>query len=161
MIEIIILYILNKYDCSIYKIAKLSDEFFFAYLKSSIGTISPALNRLEKLACVEYAEKMSDGGMKTKIYSITREGKKHLNTLLNTFEIKNPSRILNDIKIALYCSDVLEDKSEFRENVLNILQLYKINLEKGLNNEYISLNEIQKNTVRITLKDTEELIKLL
>ena len=69
MIEIAILYVLNKYDATIYRISKIIDELFFAYLKSSSGTINPALKRLEKLGCVEYNEKMSDGGMLSKIYS--------------------------------------------------------------------------------------------
>ena len=78
MIEIVILYVLNKYDSTIYRIGKIIDEMFFAYLKTSSGTINPALKRLENMGCVEYVEKMSDGGMLSKIYSITSAGKKHL-----------------------------------------------------------------------------------
>ena len=163
MIDVIILYILNRYDSSIYRIKKIADEFFFAYTKTSIGTINPALKRLHNSGCVEFRETMSDGGMKTKTYSITPTGKKHLVTLLLAFDSKNPYKILNDIKIALYCSDVLSinETLEFKENLRNYLDLYKIQLERGLKNEYITLNELQKNTVKITLKEVEELINTL
>ena len=163
MIEIVILYILNRYDSSIYRISKIINEFFFAYLKSSFGTISPALKRLEKMGCVEFIEKMSDGGMKTKIYSITPTGKKHLSYLLLNYEQENPFYIVNEVKILLYCSSVLSvnELIEFKNNIKNILELYKINLEKNLKNEYIELDELQKNTVLLTLSHTDELLKLI
>ena len=131
MIEIVILYILNKYDATIYKIAKITDELFFAYLKSSQGTINPALKRLEKIGCVEYSTKMSDGGMMSKTYSITQTGKKHLSDLMLSFSDKNPYHIINEAKILLYCSDVLSvnELIEFKQNLSNLLQLHKIKLE--------------------------------
>ena len=163
MIEIVILYILNKYDASIYRVGKLIDELFFGYLKTSTGTINPALKRLEKMGCVECIEKMSDGGMLSKIYSITSGGKKHLTEELQRIEFTNPYHITNDAKIALYCSDVLSinENLAFKENLLNHLELYKIKLERGLENEYIQLNEIQKKTIKVTLEEINELIKLL
>lgn len=163
MIEIVILYVLNKYDATIYRIGKIIDETFFAYLKSSTGTINPALKRLEKMGCVEYSDKMSDGGMLSKIYSITSAGKKHLSHLLLTFNPTNPYHILNEIKIALYCSEILSinETLEFKENILNHLDLYKIKLERGLKNEYIELSETQRKTVKITLEEIDKLKNLL
>jgi len=119
MIEIVILYILNKYDATIYRIGKIMEEFFFAYLKSSTGTLSPALKRLEKMGCVECQEKMTDGGMLSKVFSITSAGKKHLCETLQMLEFNNPYHVLNDIKIALYCSEVLSvnELISFKENL--------------------------------------------
>lgn len=163
MIEIVILYVLNKYDATIYRIGKIIDELFFAYLKTSTGTISPALKRLEKLGCVEYSEKMTDGGMLSKIYSITSGGKKHLVEELQRVEFNNPFHIINDIKIALYCSDVLSinELLAFKENALNYLELYKIKLQRGLENEYIQLNDVQRKTIEATLEEIDGLKKLL
>ena len=163
MFEIVILYILNKYDTTIYRLGKIIDELFFAFLKSSTGTINPALKRLEKIGCVEYIEKMSDGGMLSKTYSITKEGKKHLVDLLMTFNSNNPYHVVNESKIAIYFSDILSvsEYSEFKNNLLNILELHKIKLEKGLKNEYIKLNEIQKRTIEITIEELEKLIRAL
>lgn len=163
MIEIVILYVLNKYDSTIYKVGKIIDELFFGYLKTSTGTINPALKRLEKMGCVEYREKMTDGGMLSKIYSITSAGKKHLAEVLQRIELTNPYHILNDAKIALYCSDILSvnELLTFKENLLNHLELYKIKLERGLENDYIQLNEVQRKTIKITLEEVNGLIKLL
>ncbi len=163
MFEIVILYILNKYDTTIYRLTKIIDELFFAFLKSSTGTINPALKRLEKIGCVEYKEKMTEGGMLSKTYSITKEGKKHLTDLLLTFKSENPYHIINEAKIALYCSDVLNvsEFNEFKNNLLNTLELHKIKLEKGLKNEYIKLTELQKRTIEITTEELDELIKAL
>ena len=163
MFEIVILYILNKYDTTIYRLTKIIDELFFAFLKSSTGTINPALKRLEKIGCVEYKEKMTEGGMLSKTYSIKKEGKKHLTDLLLTFKSENPYHIINEAKIALYCSDVLNvsEFNEFKNNLLNTLELHKIKLEKGLKNEYIKLTELQKRTIEITTEELDELIKAL
>lgn len=163
MIEIAILYVLNRYDATIYRISKIIDELFFAYLKSSSGTINPALKRLEKMGCVSYVEKMSDGGMLSKIYSITPVGKKHLIDLLLSFNSTNPFYVLNEAKIAIFCSDVLSinESIEFKENILNILELHKIKLQKGLKNEYIDLKDSQKKTIELTIKEVENLISTL
>ena len=163
MIEIVILYILNRYDLTIYKLGKVIDDLFFAYLKTTTGTINPALKRLEKLGCVEYIEKMSDGGMLSKIYSITPTGKKHLSELLRSFSSQNPYHVLNDIKIALCCSSVLSinELLEFKENLKNNLELYKIKLERGLADEYKGLDDIQRKTVQITLSELSEIEKLI
>jgi len=163
MIDAAILYVLTKYDATIYRVSKLIDEIFFSLLKTSTGTINPALKRLLKLGCVECTDKMSEGGMLSKTFSITLEGKKHLVDLLLSFESTNPYHIINEAKIALYCSSVLSTNEliEFKENLLNNLELHKIKLERSLKNDYINLNEIQKRIAQITIKDVEELIKLL
>ncbi len=163
MIEIVILYILSKYDATIYRLSKIIDEYFFAYLKSSTGTISPALKRLEKLGCVSYEENMTKGGMLSKTYSITPTGKKHLTEQLLTLKEPNPYHVINTAKIAIYCSDFLSVNEivEFKENLISVLEILKIKIEKGTSNEYVSLNELQKLTIKITMTEIESLIKLL
>lgn len=163
MIDAAILYVLNKYDATIYRVGKLIDELFFMTLKTSTGTINPAIKRLEKLGCVECVDKMSEGGMFSKIYSITPVGKKHLAELLLTYRAANPYHILNEAKIALYCSDVLSinELVEFKQNMLNNLELFKIKLERGFKNEYITLSETQKKVIESTLEEVNKLIELL
>ena len=48
MIEILILYTINKREKTIYSIRKDIMEIFGAYTKPSIGTIHPALQRFYK-----------------------------------------------------------------------------------------------------------------
>lgn len=163
MIDAAILFVLTKYDATIYRVSKLIDEIFFSLLKTSTGTINPALKRLMALGCVECTERMSEGGMLSKTFSITTTGKKHLTDLLCSFESTNPYHIINEAKIALYCSSVLSinELTEFKENLLNNLELHKIKLERGLKNDYINLDELQKRIAQLTIKEIEELIKLL
>ncbi len=162
MIETVILFILMRYDATIYRVGKIIDETFFAFLKTSLGTINPAFKRLEKAGLVTCLEKMSNGGMLSKTFSITKEGEKFLKNNLLNFRCENPYHILNEAKLALWCSSVLTKNEyiEFKENMLNNLELYKIKLIKGLEDNS-SISEIQKNTVEITLEETEKLIKLL
>ena len=163
MIEILILYILKKHDCTIYKIVKLIDEIFFAYAKTSTGSVNPALKRLENLSCVEYKSIMTEGGMLSKIYSITSAGEKHLISLLVNYVSQNPSHILNEAKMLLYCSDILTSGEliEFKNNLRNSLELFKIKLERGLADEYAQRNDIQKRTIELSLQEAKELIELV
>lgn len=163
MIEDVILYVLYKYDATIYRISKIIDELFFAYIKTSSGTINPAIKRLENKGLIQCIEKMSDGGMLSKTYSITPEGRKYLVHSLISFENTNPYHVVNEAKIAFWCSEILskEEYSEFKNNLLNYLELYKIKLERGLENTYITLSDKQKKTVEITKKELEDLINLL
>ena len=163
MIETVILYILNKYDASIYKVSKIINELFFAYLKSSLGTISPALKRLEKLSCVEFVETMSDGGLKTKKYSITKIGKNHLKKLLLSWNNNHPFYIITEAKIAIFMRDVLnsEEKNEFNKNIQNQLELYKIKMQNNINNEYLNMNDTQKATIQTTIDEINGILKLL
>ncbi len=163
MIEIAILYILNKYDCTIYKLSKLIEEYFFAYIKTSAGTVHPALDRLLDKNCVSFVERMSSGGLKSKTFSITTAGIKYLEDLLINFRETNPNRIIQEAKVVLFCSNVLSvgQLIEFRENLLNNLELYKLKLEKGLKNEYIDLSETQKKLAQNSIEEVEKLIKLI
>ena len=66
---------------------------------------------------------MTDGGMLSKTYSITKAGKDHLTDLLLSFQSQNPFYVVNEVKIALSCADVLSVSQyvEFKENLLNNL----------------------------------------
>ncbi len=163
MFEAVILFILTKYDATIYKVRRIIDEDFFGFLKSSTGTISPAFKRLENIGCVTCLQKMSDGGMLSKTFSITKEGENYLKNYLLNFRCENPYHILNEAKVAIWCSEVLKpnEYEEFKKNMLNNLELYKIKLIKGLENEYIKMNDTQRKTVEITLDNVNKVIELL
>ncbi len=163
MSEILILYILSKYEASIYKIAKLIEELFFAFLKPSLGTINPAIKKLEKLGAIEINHKMSEGGMEKKTCSITPFGKKHLVDLLLGFEFSNPSNVINNIKMAIFCSNVLEEdeKNEFKKNIENHLQLFIAKTQNKAQNPYISLNQDQEKLVQITINEAKALLEVL
>ena len=163
MSEIVILYILAKYDATIYKISKIMEEMFFAFLKPSFGTINPAVKRLIKLGCIETEDKMSQGGMASKLCSITPIGRKHLKNLLLTLEFNHPAHILNNARIALFCIDILDDneKEELVKNIHNHLILYKGRTLEALNNPYSNLNDDQKKISMSKVDEAQKIIEML
>ncbi len=163
MSEIVILYILCRYDATIYKISKIVEELFFAFLKPSLGSLNPAVKKLEKLGCIEIEDKMSQGGMNSKICSITPYGRKYLKSLLLDFDFSNPSNLLNNARIALFCSNVLDEgeKEEFKNNIKNHLILLKAKINQGLNDPYITLDELQKKLCEQKASEIEKILDIL
>ncbi len=163
MTEILILYILIKYDATIYKIKKLIDEKFFMYMSPSLGTINPALKKLESLSCVEFESKMSDGGMLSKTYKITSFGQKYLKSLISSFEFKNKAHILNNASILICISDILEDeeKKELFQNCLNNLKILKADIISAVENPYNLYNSTQKGVINSNLAAIDRLIEVI
>jgi len=163
MSEIVILFILCRYDSTIYKITKIMEEMFFAFLKPSLGTVSPAIKRLSNLGCIEIQDKMSEGGMLSKTCSITPYGKKYLKELLLGLEFLNPAHIISNVKIALFCSSVLEgeDKEKFTNNIKNYLILHKGKINEGLKNPYVEFNDMQKSMIEASIKEADEILAIL
>lgn len=163
MLELLILYILNKYDCTIYKIQKLIEEMFFIFSCPSLGAISPALKRLETLGCVEYTSVMSEGGKLSKTYKITAFGLKYLKETVSVFDFKNTSHLLTNAKVCISISDVLDkdQKEKFDFIVINRLKILKTDIQNKLNNPYILYTETQKKILNASLNEAEGLIKVI
>ena len=163
MLELLILYILNKYDCTIYKVQKLIEEMFFIFSCPSLGAINPALKRLEALGCVEYTEFMSEGGKKSKIYKITHFGLKYLKETISLFDFKNQAHMLNNAKVCISISDVLDKTQKENFNVLikNKLNILKKDIENKLNDPYILYTDAQKNVLNSTIKEIDDLISVV
>ncbi len=163
MLELLILYILNKYDCTIYKIQKLIEEMFFIFSCPSLGAINPALKRLEGLGCVEFTSTMSEGGKLSKIYKITPFGLKYLKETICLFDFKNQAHMLNNAKVCISISDILnkEQKEQFDFIVKNKLKILKTDIENKLKDPYILYTDIQKNVLGATIKEIDELICII
>lgn len=163
MLELLILYILNKYDCTIYKIQKLIEEMFFIFSCPSLGAINPALKRLEGLGCVEYTSIMSDGGKLSKLYKITPFGLKYLKETVSLFDFKNPAHLINNAKVCISISDVLENeqKEKFYFLIENRLKILKTDIENKLNDPYVLYTEVQKQVLNSSIKEIEELINVV
>ncbi len=161
MTEILILYILIKYDATIYKIKKLIEEKFFMYASPSLGAINPSLRKLEGLSCVEFESKMTDGGMLTKTYKITTFGQKYLKSLISSYKFKNKAHILNNASILVCISDILEEdeKKELFQNCLNNLKILRAETTAALENPYNLYTERQKGVINSQLAAVEKLIE--
>ncbi len=162
MVEILILYILSKYDATIYKVRKLIEEKFFMFANPSLGTVNPALKRLEGLSCVEFESKMTDGGMLSKTYKITPFGMKYLKNAILSFEFKNKSNILSNVSILLCVSDILEEdeKKELYKTLLNHLLLLKKGMEDAISNPYNMYEPLQKDVIKKELTAVNGLIEV-
>ena len=107
MIDILILYELTKKVYTMYGLSKEIRTKLTSLTLPSIGTIKPALVRLEASGCIMSQKTISKGGRPSVYYSIKPEGRRILNELLKSPVKINPSQFLTDARIRLYCSDVL------------------------------------------------------
>lgn len=108
MIELLILFELNKSTLTMYGVSKEIRAEFSVLTTPSYGTIKPALNRLEKGGFVRTQKTMSSGGRPSTYYSITRDGIDELKNLLLSPLQDNPIQFLTTARVRLACADVLE-----------------------------------------------------
>lgn len=162
MVEILILYILSKYDATIYKIRKLIEERFFMFSTPSLGAINPALKKLEGLSCVEFESKMSDGGMLSKTYKITPFGIKYFKSLVVSYEFKNKAHILNNVSILACISDILDegDKKQLHKNCLNNILILKKDMEEAISNPYNMYDTTQKRIISTQIASINSLVEI-
>ena len=82
MIELLILIVLLDEKSSIYGIKKKIESLFSLFLKTSFGSLYPALKKLEKNGHITVKTQLSSGGQKKSTYSITNKGKEHFKHLM-------------------------------------------------------------------------------
>lgn len=159
MIEILILYVLNKREKTIYSIRKDIIEYFGTFTKPSLGTIHPALKRMLGKNYVNVQDRMSEGGKKSSYYSITDAGKKYFNELFLSEISANPSLFHNQIQSRFATLSMLPDnlKIEFLDEISKKIDMYKFEVVNKINDEFISFDASQK----ILLQSTLEEISLL
>ncbi len=107
MIELLILYLLNKYQLTMYAVQKKISEEFAIYTKPSFGTIKPALVRLEAKGFIISKKSFSEGGRPSVFYTITPTGMEELKRLVVARTSENPVKFLNTARIKLICSELL------------------------------------------------------
>ena len=153
MIEILILYITQKREKTMYAIRKEIFDVFGSYTKPSIGTIYPALKRLLKMGAISLNERMSEGGKKSSYYSITQEGVKAFRDLFFETTSDNPSlfypQLLTRISIMDFLS--LEDRKLFIQEAEKQIELLQLDIKKKLDDEFLKLTYYQ----RIVLESTK------
>ncbi len=127
MIELLILFELNKNILTMYGISKEIRASFSVLTTPSYGTIKPALNRLESGGCVKTRKTMSSGGRPSTYYSITDTGKKELKKLILSPPQDNPVQFLTTARIKLACADILG-----KDDQLTMLRQLKVKAENIL-----------------------------
>ena len=124
MINLLILYELNKSPLTMYGITKQIKSQFSVMMKPSLGTLQPALKKLEKEGYVNSQKFMSSGGRPSICYAITNKGKELLTKELLSPLTENPVQFLVNARIRLCCAEILE-----KEDFLSLLRLLKIKTE--------------------------------
>lgn len=159
MIEILILYTIYKREKTLYSIRKEIIEIFGTFTKPSIGTIHPALKRLLKENAVSVFEKISDGGKKSSYYSITKKGIELFRELFFNSTRENPSLFYTQIQARFGTMGLLsvEDRKLFLSETVKKTDLYQIELQNKLNDEYIGLDYYQRQLLNKNLDEIKSL----
>ena len=121
MIELLILYEINKKVLTMYGISKEIKSEFSVLTTPSYGTIKPALNRLTKSGFIKSQKTMTSGGRPSVYYSITSSGKDELKRLLLESPLENPIQFLPTARVKLSCSQVLSSSEQ--KEMLSLLKM--------------------------------------
>ena len=159
MIELLILYVLNMRDRTLYSLRRDIIEQFGVITKPSFGTMHPAVQRLMKKDAIKMDKKFSEGGKKSTYYSITDKGKDVFKELFFEDISLNPTIFHNQLSVRLLTLSMLnkEDIEIFLKDLSQIIDLQKIETEKALNNKYVKYDDYQKIVIEETLGNLKSL----
>lgn len=163
MIELLILYILNNREKTVYAIRQEIIEKFGAFTKPSLGTIHPALKRLLLRNAVSVRTIITDGGKKKTFYDLTKTSKEVFRELFFKDFNENPSSFYLQFQSRIVTLSMLDedDKKIFFEKMLNKIELQKYAVKNIQENKYITLDEYQNkllNLLHDELCSTEKFI---
>ena len=146
MIELLILYVLQKRDLTMYAVQKRIEDNFAPFTKPSFGALKPALNRLEEKQCISSRKNMSDGGKLSVYYQISSKGVAELKRLILEDLSDNPLQFLSNARVKLSCADCLDalDKKRLFFSIKSLALQFKVYAQNILNDEYNRINFYQK-----------------
>lgn len=140
-IDVVILGLLAHENLTGYDIKKQIDGAISFFWKGSFGSIYPALSDMEKQGLVKCKKAATDGREKI-VYQITKKGRDTLKLWLNDEKVTNDLKYETLLKMYFGGSEdrsvTIRNIEIFEEQVkenLEILKIYKKNLEKVLDQE--------------------------
>ena len=163
MIDLLILYVLNDREFTMYGVQKRIKEYFAPYTNPSFGALKPALRRLEENGFITSRQMMSDGGKLSGYYSRTKSGFDHLRKLLLEELSENPLQFLSNARIKLSCADILdnENRAKLFFHIKSLALSFQINAKNILENEYTDLNFYQKILLDNTVCEYKNFITII
>lgn len=146
MIELLILYVLQKRDLTMYAIQRRIEDIFAPFTKPSFGALKPALRRLEDKQCLTSRKSMSDGGKLSVYYEISKSGVNELKRLLLEELSDNPLQFLSNARVKLCCAECLDNAERKRLffSIKSRAMQFKLSAQNILNDEYSHINFYQK-----------------
>ena len=146
MIELLILYVLQKRDLTMYAIQRRIEDIFAPFTKPSFGALKPALRRLEDKQCLTSRKSMSDGGKLSVYYEISKSGVNELKRLLLEELSDNPLQFLSNARVKLCCAECLDNAERKRLffSIKSRAMQFKLSAQNILNDEYSHINFYQR-----------------
>ena len=141
-IDYVILGLLSHESLSGYDIKKRIDSGISFFWKGSFGSIYPALTALEESGFVKKkTDSKSSANREKYIYSITRQGRKHLKSWLEESTASNDLKYESLLKVIfggnakpeITIATIQRFEEETKEN-LAILKMYQATLKESLDN---------------------------
>mgnify|MGYP003571369010 CR=1 FL=1 len=159
MIEILILYAVNKRERTLYSIRKDIIDLFGEFTKPSIGSLYPALKRLVKENAVNVYEKISEGGKKFCYFSMAENGHEVFKKYFFDLKSSNPSVFFNELYSRLAVLGMLETKykKEFVIESIKQIELFLAELNKKSKDEYLELDYYQRSLLNRTISELKSL----
>ena len=163
MIELLILYSLNKRERTLYSLRADIIEKFGSFTKPSIGTLHPALKRLLDNNIITIRNDYSEGGKKSTFYGLAIHWQKKFRDLFFTPMSDNPTIFFTELQSRIAVLSLLEKdlKETFFEDILIKLETLKLDLINTQEDEYITFDEFQKALLKNNINEIENYQQLL
>lgn len=163
MIELLILYSLNRRERTLYSLRSDIIEKFGCFTKPSIGTIHPALKRLLKNNVVTVRNNFSDGGKKSTYYGLAMHWQKKFNDLFFTPLSDNPTNFFTELQTRVAVLSLLDDdlKETFFDDISIRLEAYRLDLQNTIEDSYIELDVYQTALLKKSISEVEAYQQLM
>ena len=157
MIELLILYSLRNRERTMYSLRSDIIEKFGYFTKPSIGTIHPALKRLEEASVVSNRTDYSQGGKKSTFWSLSMHWQKKFNDLFFTPLSENPTQFFTEVQSRIAVMSLLDDdlKETFIKDIQIRLESFLLDLQNALDDEYTSYDKYQLALLKKNIADVQ------
>ena len=132
-------------------------EKFGYFTKPSIGTIHPALKRLEEASVVSNRTDYSQGGKKSTFWSLSMHWQKKFNDLFFTPLSENPTQFFTEMQSRIAVMSLLDDdlKETFIKDIQIRLESFLLDLQNALDDEYTSYDKYQLALLKKNIADVQ------
>ena len=157
MIELLILYSLKNRERTLYSLRSDIIEKFGYFTKPSIGTIHPALKRLEKANVVSNRTNYSEGGKKSTYWSLSMHWQKKFHDMFFMPLSENPTQFFTEIQSRIAVMSMLDNdlKETFIKDIQIKLESFLLDLQNALDDEYTNYDKYQLSLLKKNIADIQ------
>lgn len=163
MIELLIIYILEKHERTLYSLRADVIEKFGFFTRPSIGTIHPAMKRLLKNGSVTMRNNFSEGGKKSTYYGITPSAKKYFKEIFFANFSENPTLFFTELQTKISTMSLLtkEEQHQFLDEAHLKLESFLLDLKNIQEDEYIKFETTQKLLLKKNISEVSSFIEFI